>query len=159
MLILASWWSTQKTQDFVVFWPLIIPSTTSSRSSALVLSQFFSPDLTRTFSTSMGMLASERTCSILSRSVSLDLFIRLMCFSLWGCGVGQPTNHSLYPSSIEHRHHVTSRILKQLHESSGPSFHGNRGIASTPFGYHRNSEFHLWNRPDDSWEKNSPPEF
>src|SRR6266852_1681760 len=84
MLILVSVWSIQKTQDFVVFCPLIIPSTTSSRSNALVLSQFFSPDLIRTFSTSIGMGAPERTCSILSRNVSLDLFGRLNIFFALG---------------------------------------------------------------------------
>src|SRR5437879_12815806 len=87
MLIRVSVWSIQKTHDFVVFCPLMIPSTTSSRSSALVLSQFFSPDLIRTFSTSIGIGAPERTCSILSRSVSLDLFGRLSMFSLWGYGL------------------------------------------------------------------------
>src|SRR5713101_8067258 len=84
MLSLVSVWSTQKTQDFVVFWPLMMPSTTSSRSSALVLSQFFSPDLILTFSTSIGIVAPERTCSILSRNVSLDLFRRLICFLALG---------------------------------------------------------------------------
>src|SRR5438445_10394859 len=86
MVILVSVWSIQKTHDFVVFWPLMIPSTTSSRSSALVLSQFFNPDLIRTFSTSIGIGAPERTCSIRSRSVSLDLFGRLNMFlamELW----------------------------------------------------------------------------
>src|SRR5881296_463992 len=98
MLILASRWSTQNTQDFVVFWPLMMPSTTSSRSNALVLSQFFSPDLILTFSTSIGMVAPERTCSIVSRSVSLDLFTRLIRFSRSGvCGMGlAPTSHKHY---------------------------------------------------------------
>src|SRR6266480_923548 len=93
MLILVSVWSIQKTQDFVVFCPLMIPSTTSSRSSALVLSQFFSPDLIRTFSTSIGMGAPERTCSILSRNVSLDLFGRLNMFVALGLWPG------LYPQA------------------------------------------------------------
>src|SRR5437870_11770981 len=93
MLILVSVWSIQKTHDLVVFCPLMIPSTTSSRSSALVLSQFFSPDLIRTFSTSIGMGAPERTCSILSRSVSLDLFGRLSIFLALGLWPG------LYPQA------------------------------------------------------------
>src|SRR5438445_10378195 len=93
MLILVSVWSIQKTQDLVVFCPLMIPSTTSSRSSALVLSQFFSPDLIRTFSTSIGMGAPERTCSILSRNVSLDLFGRLNMFVALGLWPG------LYPQA------------------------------------------------------------
>src|SRR5437762_1884635 len=93
MLIRVSVWSIQKTHDFVVFCPLMIPSTTSSRSSALVLSQFFSPDLIRTFSTSIGIGAPERTCSILSRSVSLDLFGRLSMFLALGLWPG------LYPQA------------------------------------------------------------
>ena len=84
MLILVSVWSIQKTHDLVVFCPLMIPSTTSSRSSALVLSQFFSPDLIRTFSTSIGIGAPDRTCSILSLSVSFDRFIRLKLFLALG---------------------------------------------------------------------------
>src|SRR6059036_2069271 len=97
MLILVSVWSIQKTHDFVVFCPLIIPSTTSSRRSALVLSQFFSPDLIRTFSTSMGIVAPERTCSILSRSVSLDLFNRLILFLALGLWRGPAHEPQPYP--------------------------------------------------------------
>src|SRR5438874_6059423 len=93
MLIRVSVLSIQKTHDFVVFCPLMIPSTTSSRSSALVLSQFFSPDLIRTFSTSIDMGAPERTCSILSRNVSLDLFGRLNMFVALGLWPG------LYPQA------------------------------------------------------------
>src|SRR2546428_7815916 len=92
MLSLVSVWSTQKTQDFVVFWPLMTPSTTSSRSSALVLSQFLSPDLIRTFSTSIGIGAPESTCSIRSRKVSFDLFNRLIC-SLGSGGRGVDIAH------------------------------------------------------------------
>src|SRR5438552_18750048 len=84
MLIRVSVWSIQRTHCFVVFCSLMIASTTSSRSSALVLSQFFSPDLIRTFSTFIGMGTPERTCSILSRSVSLDLFGRLSMFLALG---------------------------------------------------------------------------
>src|SRR5207302_7643838 len=93
MLILVSVWSIQKNHDFVVFCPLPISSTTSSRSSALVFSQFFSPDLIRTFSTSIGIGAPERTCSILSRSVSLDLFGRFSMFLALGLWPG------LYPQA------------------------------------------------------------
>src|SRR5947207_15032849 len=99
MLILVSVWSIQKTHDFVVFCPLMIPSTTSSRSNAFVLSQFFSPDLIRTFSTSIGMGAPERTCSILSLSVSLDRFMRLNCFSRWGCSLSLADKPRLYPKA------------------------------------------------------------
>src|SRR5712692_4076173 len=116
MLILVSVWSTQKTQDLVVFWPLMIPSTTSSRRSALVLSQFFSPDLIRTFSTSMGIVAPDSTCSILSLSVSFDLFILLNVFLALGSWPGSvPTSHSQYQSRIEHRRPVTPKIFEQLH--------------------------------------------
>src|SRR5713101_3415110 len=101
MLILVSRWSTQKTQDLVVFCPLMMPSTTSSRRSALVLSQFFSPDLIRTFSTSMGIVAPERTCSILSRSVSLDLFSRLILFL--ALGLWRELAHEPQPYPQPHR--------------------------------------------------------
>src|SRR5256886_17554343 len=93
MVILVSVWSIQKTHDFVVFCPLMIPSTTNSTNNALVLSQFFNQDLIRTLSTSVGMGAPERTCSILSRSVSLDLFGRLNIFSRSGLWPG------LYPQA------------------------------------------------------------
>src|SRR2546422_3208996 len=120
MLSLVSVWSTQKTQDFVVFWPLMTPSTTSSRSSALVLSQFLSPDLIRTFSTSIGIGAPESTCSIRSRKVSFDLFNRLICSLSSGgswCGYcPQATDYT--QACIEHRHHVTSKIVEQLHGDS-----------------------------------------
>src|SRR5947199_8270981 len=100
MLNRVSVWSTQKTQDFVVFCPLMIPSTTSSRSNACVLSQFFSPDLIRTFSTSIGMGAPERTCSILFLSVSLDQFILLNCFSLWGSILSLDLMSQLFPKAL-----------------------------------------------------------
>src|SRR5690242_12382483 len=135
MLILVSVWSIQKTQDFVVFCPLMIPSTTSSRSNALVLSQFFSPDLIRTFSTSIGMGAPERTCSILSRNVSLDLFGRLNIFLALGLWPGRlPTSHDYSQSRTEHMHHVTSKILDQLHESRMAAY-GFRWISGNLLGY------------------------
>src|ERR1700758_5371279 len=139
ILILVSVWSIQKTHDFVVFCPLMIPSTTSSRSSALVLSQFFSPDLIRTFSTSIGMGAPERTCSILSRSVSLDLFGRLNIFFALGLWPGLlPTSHDYSQSRIEHMHHVTSKILEQLHDPRSSAC-GFRRISAKPLGYSQNT--------------------
>ncbi len=141
----VSRWSTQNTQDFVVFWPLMSPSTTNSRRSALVLSQFFSPDLILTFSTSIGMVAPDRTCNILSRSVSFDLFSRLICFlALWGRGVVLPTSHSRYPTLREQRRLVTCRIFDKLHcpspghppATAGYTCHyrDNRGILETGLG-------------------------
>src|SRR5467141_6053 len=119
MLSLVSVWSTQKTQDFVVFWPLMSPSTTSSRSSALVLSQFLSPDLIRTFSTSIGIGAPERTCSIRSRKVSFDLFNRLICSLALGSWCGyRPQATDYTQGRIQHRHHVTSKIVEWLHGHS-----------------------------------------
>src|SRR5213593_2009309 len=139
MLILVSVWSIQKTQDFVVFCPLINPSTTSSRSSALVLSQFFSPDLIRTFSTSIGIGAPERTCSILSRSVSLDLFGRLNIVSRSGVMAWTlPTSHDYSQSRTEHMHHVTSQILEQLHEPQSSTY-GFRWISAKLPGYSQNT--------------------
>src|SRR5215831_1476492 len=143
ILIRVSVWSTQKTQDLVVFCPLMIPSTTSSRSSALVLSQFFSPDLIRTFSTSIGMVAPESTCSILSLSVSLDRFMRLNCFSLWGCGWDFAHKPRLYPES-----HLTyascnsknSRTVTYARKSS----YGFSRISRKPLGYSRDA-WRLWN--------------
>src|SRR5438270_3789449 len=139
MLILVSVWSIQKTHDLVVFCPLMIPSTTSSRSSALVLSQFFSPDLIRTFSTSIGMGAPERTCSILSRSVYLDLFGRLNIFFRAGAMAWTlPTSHDYSQSRTQHMHHVTSKILEQLHGplSEAYSF---RWISAKLPGYSQNT--------------------
>src|SRR2546422_3341647 len=139
MLILVSVWSIQKTQDFVVFCPLMSPSTTSSRSSAFVLSQFFSPDLIRTFSTSIGIGAPERTCSILSRSVSLDLFGRLNIFFALGLWPGPlPTSHDYSQSRIEHMHPVTSKILEQLHEPQSSTY-GFRWISAKLPGYSQNT--------------------
>ena len=135
MLILVSRWSTQKTQDFVVFWPLMMPSTTSSRSSALVLSQFFSPDLIRTFSTSMGMGAPDSTCSILSRSVSFDLFNRLnysLALGSWRGSCPQATAYT--PSHMEQRGRVTSRIFEQLHWLSRGSVQSDSWISSRLLG-------------------------
>src|SRR5439155_14636079 len=130
MLSLVSVWSTQKTQDFVVFWPLMTPSTTSSRSSALVLSQFLSPDLIRTFSTSIGIGAPERTCSIRSRKVSFDLFNRLICSLALGSWRGyRPQATDYTQGRIQHRHHVTSKIIEQLHGDSRVSFRGDNRIS------------------------------
>ena len=139
MLILVSVWSIQKTHDFVVFCPLMIPSTTSSRSSALVLSQFFSPDLIRTFSTSIGMGAPDRTCSILSRSVSLDLFGRLNIFFCSGAMAWTlPTSHDYSQSCTGHMHPVTLQILEQLHEPQSSTY-GFRWISAKPLGYSQNT--------------------
>src|SRR5438552_17815756 len=138
MLIRVSVWSIQKTHDLVVFCPLMIPSTTSSRSSALVLSQFFSPDLIRTFSTSIGMGAPERTCSILSRSVSLDLFGRLNMFLALGPWPGPlPTSHDYRQSRTGHMHPVTSQNLEQLHEPQSSTY-GFRWISNRLQGYSQN---------------------
>src|SRR2546427_13180355 len=113
MLSLVSVWSTQKTQDFVVFWPVMTPSTTSSRSRSLVLSQFLSPDLIRTFSTSIGIGAPESTCSILSRKVSLDLFNRLICSLPLGSWRGyRPQATDYTQGRIQHRNHVPRRIVE-----------------------------------------------
>src|SRR6266849_1605543 len=117
----------------------MIPSTTSSRSNALVLSQFFSPDLIRTFSTSIGMGAPERTCSILSRSVSLDLFGRLNMFLALGLWPGlYPQATTMGQSRTEHMHPVTSQILEQLHEPQSSTY-GFRRISAKLLGYSQNT--------------------